>query len=417
MQTILQSYQKQAGFIIVLWMIGMLISAEVLMSLPMITLLLMAIFEWDGNSFGFRKKLKHNWQQLTKDKTWLIATIPFLLVVFTAPFSNEDLNYLWERIRIKIPFLVLPFAFISIPQFSKKSYYNLLYIFLILTSLCSLGVLFNYLSNFEEINILISQGQAIPTPCNHIRFSLMVAYSIIIGVYLFFKQHHFKFRWEKWCLGGLALFLFIFIHVLAVRSGLAVFYLASSILIFRYIFLSKKYVLGGWLIIGLLSAPFIAYHTIPSIKTKIAYMKYDYFQSRNQDAGRGYSDSERIMSLQMASNIIKEHSFLGVGAGDLKHEMQQQYAQHYPDIPREEQKMPHNEYISILAGTGIIGLFFFLIFCVYPIIHNKNYQEPLFFAFLLILLFSFLVENTIENALGVALCTLFLLLGLNTNQK
>ena len=83
----------------------------------------------------------------------------------------------------------------------------------------------------------------------------------------------------------------------------------------------------------------------------------------------------------------------------------------YPEV--KERKMPHNQFVYVYAGTGIIGLLGFLFALFYPLLYKKAYREPIFFAFYIIVLASFIVENTIENSLGAGFFAFFLLLGLN----
>lgn len=382
----------------------------------MISLVLCAVFEWKERRLGIRSEFKKNIQTFAKDKAWLIITVPFFLVLFTAGYSTEDPSYLLERLRVKLPFLVLPFAFFSIPTFTKREYLHIAYVFLIFLSVTSLGVLLNYLLHFEEINNLIAKGQPIPTPSSHIRFSLMVALGILLGFSLFRKGHCFRVAWEKWLILGMSLFLLVFIHVLSVRSGLAVFYMSFFILLVRYIILSKKYMAGILAMLFVLSLPVGAYYTLPSFKTKIAYMKWD-MKMYAEGKGENYSDSERISSLLTAKSIIEKHPVLGVGAGDLKIQMQRQYDILYPSLGKESRKMPHNQLVSIWAGTGLLGLLFFLLGGVYPLLSGKRYNEPHFLSICLIILFSFMVENTIETAVGIGFHLLFLLIGMNYSKK
>jgi O-antigen ligase len=393
-------------------MVALLYSMEFLLSISMIGLISCAIFEWKNRRLGIRTKFKENVQKFTKNKAWLAITIPFFLVLFTAPYSTEDFPYLLERFRVKLPFLVLPFAFFSIPTFTKRAYLHIAYFFLILLMITSIGVLSNYLLHFQEINHLISLGQPIPTPSSHIRFSLMVALGILLGFSLFRKEHYFKFAWEKWLILMATLFLLAFIHILSVRSGLAVFYLSFFILLARYIFLSKRYITGLLVGLFLLSLPVGAYYTLPSFKTKVEYMKWD-MKMHAVGKGESYSDSERINSLLAAKSIIEKHPILGVGSGDLKFRMKQQYQILYPSLGEDSRKMPHNQLVSVWAGTGLFGLFLFVLGGIYPLLSKKRYNEPHFLSICLIILFSFMVENTIENAIGIGFHLLFLLIGMN----
>lgn len=382
----------------------------------MIGLVLCALFEWDNGKLGLRSTLLENIRGLLRNKAWLIITVPFFLVVLTAPYSTEDFPYLLERLRIKLPYLILPFVFFSVPQLTRKEYQHIFYAFLILMGFSSLQVLIHYLLHFDEINVLISQGQPIPTPTNHIRFSLMIALAILLGISLFRKEHQFKYIWEKWIIMGLSLFLLIFIHVLSVRSGLAVFYLSFLVLVIRHIIVSKQYLVGVLMTIAVMSLPVVAYYTLPSFKNKIAYMVWD-MKMHAEGTGETYSDSERINSLITAKSIIEKNPILGVGAGDLKFQMHQQYEVLYPRLGEGSRKMPHNQFISIWAGTGIIGLLLFILGGVFPLTSERRFVEPHFLSINLIILFSFMVENTIENAVGIGFHLLFLLIGMNFLKK
>jgi O-antigen ligase len=403
MQRFIPSYPIRLSIVCVLWMVGLLYSAEFLLSVCMIALVVGALWDWRASG----DRLRAMW----KDKAWLALTIPFFLVLFTAPYSTEDPSYLLERLRVKLPFLVLPFVFVGWPPLSQKAYHHLFYVFLCLVSLTSLGVFVNYLLHFDEINALIGQGQSIPTPTNHIRFSLMVAFAVFVGLFLFREGHHVRFGSERWGILGMALFLLGFLHILSVRSGLAVFYLVGVVLLLRYVFLSKKIWMGGLMLIGLVSLPLLAYQMVPSLRQKVSYMLWD-LKMHTAGTGEAYSDSERLRSLIAAKEIIEPHPLLGVGAGDLRYQVRAWYQQNHPDLAHDSQKMPHNQYLSVWAGTGLLGLLLFLWGMLYPLQSKGRYKDPLLLSFQLIMLFSFMVENTIENAVGIALYLLFVLLGM-----
>jgi O-antigen ligase len=82
-------------------------------------------------------------------------------------------------------------------------------------------------------------------------------------------------------------------------------------------------------------------------------------------------------------------------------------------------RMPHNQLISIFAGTGIIGLIIFLAAFFYPLFYKKNFRQPLFLALHAVVFMSFFMENTIENNFGISMYLFFLLMGVNYlfNQK
>lgn len=384
-----------------------------LLSVSMIALAAIIVFQVDWVNgkvkVGFNPEFGRNLKRWWSHPAFMIVTVYFFLVLFSGVFS-EDFVYWGHRLRLKLPFLVLPFIFISIPKFSERQYLSLFYFLLFMLTVTSIGVGINYLLNFEEINIMLKKGQPMPTPRNHIRFSLLLALGIISGGYLFEKNFYIKWPTEKWFILGMILFLFFFIHLLSVRSGIVALYICLAFLILRYIYFQKQYVLGGLLLALLAFLPWMAYQMIPSFKAKLAYVRYD-LKMHQSGKGGDNSDSARLTSLKIGMQIGNEHPIVGVGAGDLKKEVYKIYAAEYPEI--KEPRMPHNQFISVYAGMGVIGLGVFILTLLFPLFYQKNYQDPIFLSFHLIVIFSFMMENTIENSIGIAFYAFFLLLGLN----
>lgn len=413
----LGSYKSQTIFLYIIWMIAMVFSMKFVISVAMIGLITIALFRWERVQTGFpvrfRNSLKVMLLRLWNNKAYLVITISFFLVLVTAIYS-EDHSYTLERLRIKLPFLLLPFIFLSLPKLDKRSYFSLYYVFVILVSIACIAIGINYLVHQEEILDAIRRGQAMPTFGNHIRFSMMLALATLGAAYLWFQNFYWKYAAERWALLIMTIFLFGFIHVLSVRSGLVVLYLSIGFLALRYVWLSKRWIIGGAAILMLLILPWAAYQLVPSFKTKIDYSRYD-LEMFMKGEGDKYSDSERLISLKVGWEIVQENLLLGVGAGDLRQKVHQRFKAEHPNI--EAAKMPHNQFLSILAGTGIIGLCVFIFAFFFPLFYQKNYQSALFLVLHIILFFSFLVENTIENAVGVAFYLLFLLMGLNAIQN
>lgn len=413
MQTLLQSYKAQSIIFLFIWLVSMVLSAEFVLSVSMIALVLLAVFELkiEGPkvSLALRGSLRENFEKYRGYKAWLAVSLPFLIVLVSWLWSN-DLTYTLERLRIKLPFLVLPFAFASMPALRKREIFTILYFLLVVMSVISVYVLLNFAVNFDAVMADLGRGGHLPTPSNHIRFSLTLALAIISGMALWAEKFHFKNPSERWFTGGLTLFLFIFIHALSVRSGIVSLYLALFVLGVFYVFFKKKYLLGLGGLAGLALLPVAAYLALPSFKLKVDYARWDYLQFV-QGIGENYPDSERFNSMKNGLEIGREHPWLGVGAGDLRQEVQKKYAA--APAGGYAFKMPHNQFISVFAGTGLVGLALFLTGFFFPLFYRKNFRNPLFLALHAIVFMSFFVENTIENNFGVSLFLFFLLIGLN----
>lgn len=409
--------------------ISALIYSPFLLSAAMIGLAVLFTFAIDWQAKGwlrFNPNFFLYFRNFFSSRVHLAITLIFW-VVFLSGIMTEDWDYWSNRLMMKLPFLVLPIIFCGLPPLSLKQYWGLLYFLVFALTVTCIGIGINYLLYFEEINILMKQGRPMPTPRNHIRFSLILAIGTLAAFYLWRLRFKLKYDWESSVILGAGIFLFFMIHLLSVRSGLAALYLAILVLAIRYTWQTGKYWIGLTVGLGLTILPLTAYYTIPSFQAKVAYVRYE-FWIREHQLGGNYSDLWRIISLRMGMEIGNEHPLLGVGAGNLRQEVKARYAKDYPEI--EHVRMPHNQFISVYAGTGLVGLVLFLFALSYPLywVLLKRRSSPknafsgvslgtdlgntLFLGFHIIIFASFMVENTIENSMGVGIYAFYLLLWL-----
>ena len=141
-------------------------------------------------------------------------------------------------------------------------------------------------------------------------------------------------------------------------------------------------------------------------------MRYDLQQYERGEINE-YSDAMRIESMKIGADIWLKNLWLGVGAGDLKMEMDKIYARDYPKISEANRRLPHNQFIWVLSTTGIIGFTLFLFAFFYPLIIKGHYKHWLLLVLYLVIFSSFFTEDTFEEQIGAGFYIIFLLLLLN----
>jgi len=390
-----------------------LIVAPFLLSLCMLASVALALYHPERSN-RFLIGLRRDWSRqiqgfFRSPHIWTLSVLFFLSL--WGFWVLEDAGYQLSRLRIKAPFLVLPFAFFLLPRLDRKTFEGLLLWLLCLLSLTSIGVMINYLFNYSEINLLLEQGQSMPLPSNHIRFSLMLSFGILCAAYLYiYGKLQRQIAWLKYVYLGSGLLLFVFLHFLAVRSGILVTYLTGALLVLQYILRTRQYLLILVLVFSGVAFPFLAYEAFPSVRAKMGYVNYDFEYLRKGNDALQLSDAGRWISLQIGWDVFKSAPVGGVGVGNLKKEVMLRYDQRFPDAPIAQRKMPHNQFLSVLASTGILGFFIFIAAFLFPLFHQKNYQNPLILGFYSIVFLSFMVENTIENAMGAGFFIFYALL-------
>ncbi len=393
-------HQKLGVFSILLLLAGLLFS-RALMSVGMMGLLLNALLNHE---------LGANLRKFWGNKVLVAISSIFLLYLLSAPVS-ENTVWLLDRLRMKLPLLLMPFAVVAIPRMDKKVYFPILYGFFYLILILCLISLTQFVLNFEAISKEYETGKIMPTPVQHIRFSLMIAYSVAIGWHLFLEKYRLKFKWEQGLLLGATVFLVVFLHLLAVRSGLLALYGVLFYFFIRYIVKKRKYWLGALLFVGFVTSSLLAFQFIPTLKTKINYTLYSVNLFLRNDNIRELSDSRRLASIQGGLELGKTNLWTGVGIGDIRDDTNEYLRQYYPDLVDLE-LMPHNQYIWVFAATGLLGLLWFIAATTWPLFYQDAQRNRLIVAFHIIIFSSFLVEHTIETQLGTAFYIVFLVMGI-----
>lgn len=394
-----------------------MIYSPYLLSVSMFGLAVLCLVEVEFGERSFRieldrgalRRLRRFWKYPA-----LMSLGLFFLVVLLSFWQTYDYGYWLARLRIKLPFIGLPLVFIALPRFRERQVLGLFYVLLIILLLTSLGIGVNYLLHYEQINELIKEGRPIPTPRNHIRFSLVLAYGILGGAYLYYRRFKWRYEWERPLILAVTAFLFLFMHFLSVRTGLAALYLGVLTMLARYVYVYRRYGLAVGVLAGLILLPVIGYHTMPSFRNKVNYMRWDW-KMYQEGKGADYADSGRLTSLKVGYDLFRENPVFGVGAGNLRAETARVFAAEHPEF--REPLVPHNQFLFVLAGTGLAGLSLFLFAFFFPLFYRYNYREPLLMGFYSIAFAAFMLEHTIENSIGVAFYCFFVLLWLNSLRE
>lgn len=347
-------------------------------------------------------------------KKWLSDTTSILFICLFAVyllsgFYSEDTGYWVDRCRMKLPFIALPLGFTTLQRLTTKSFHRWLALYFFVITGASLIVFVNYLFHYNEFNQLLTRGQPIPAPLNdHIRFSIEIAFAIIVGGYLVINRF-FQSRALKIISICSVVFLIIFIHVFAVRTGIAGLYITSIVLLLRYVVVRKQYVRALIATIAAIILVVASFQFLPSLQSRMNYFRYELELIQKGELHPEHSDAQRLLSIQYGWQIATEHPLIGIGVGDIKIEMEKLYKANAGDVPVQS-KLPHNQFIYVFAAMGIIGLLIFLTAVCYPLISSGRYRNVLFLSFFCIMIFSFMMEHTLEIQLGTAFYLLFLLL-------
>lgn len=393
-------------FASLLIVIGLLCS-RFMISLGMIFFLIAGI--WEGNILLKIKAFFNN--------KYYLAVSGIFLIFFISGIWSEDSQYFLNRMRIKLPILFLPFAFCAIPQLDIKIIKRVMWGFILAILISTFWSLGMFILDADHYVSIYSKGQIIPTPIHHIRFSIMISLACCLSIYLYLKSAKFEVeKIEKRSLVLIAVFLILYLHFLAVRSGLFTLYV---LLICLFYFLLKEKAnktLSISIAAVVVFMVFLSTQYVPTIKNKIGYMKYSLeLFSQNKNI-RDLSDSRRLGSIYAGLQLIKNNPVAGVGIGDIMNETNTYLSENYPEL-KDLELLPHNQYILTAAAIGIPGLLLFVLFTIMPLLYYNGYNDYFFFSSQIMFFASFLVEHTIESQIGVALYIFVLLFAMKTQES
>lgn len=346
-----------------------------------------------------------------KSKELYILAVYFLIVLATGIYSENKSDWL-NWVRIKIPYLFLPLAFAPLKKLDARKLTVILYGYILTFFISASIILIRYALDYENQTHAFSMGSSLNIKYSHIRYTLMLAFSFFCAVYMVEKKLFLFSKHEKWIQLLFIAFSFIALHIITVRSGLVALYIGLLFLAFRWVIIEQRFITGLIIIVLLSAAPFVAYKTAGSFRNKINYMRYD-LQKYKQGEINDYSDAMRLVSMKIGYQIWLEHEAFGVGSGDLEDETNKIYAKQYPTITPENRRIPHNQFLWVLASTGTVGLVLFLTAFFVPLLSRGYWRQWPIVVLHLILFSSFFTEDTFEEQIGTGFYLIFLLILMN----
>ena len=165
---------------------------------------------------------------------WVAPAFIFLPVLISGLWSDDTMLW-WNSLSIKIPLLTMMLGLATV-QFSLQRWQQLVWILLLLVSLGCCWSLFQYSTEIRDAYL---KAKTLPTPADndHIRFSWLVVTTVILGLRCVLLE---KKRPVRYILMVIIIFLVMYLHILAAKTGLVCLYAGGFIYLLHSIFIQKK---------------------------------------------------------------------------------------------------------------------------------------------------------------------------------
>lgn len=364
-------------------------------------------------SFIFIPNWRLELKELIKNRLFQ-STIIIALFYILSLLVSKNLDYYFISVKEKLLYLFIPITFYCISFTSKEKKYGKI-IFGILSSIQAIYALNYFILHKVETQYLYSIGKVLPViKIQHVQIAVLVAFSIIMLLSLLFTKSK---KWIKIIVLSLIFFLFFFLHIFAVRTGLVLVYLLTILFLGLKLYELKWYKIFLISCVVLVGSLIIFYQNSTNLKNKISYMKYDIMQFKNNDnKAFQYSDSRRLNSIKIGLEIANKYPITGCGIGDIKDECAKIYTEKYKLDNADYYYLPHSQYIYFLSCFGyIFGTILILCFC-YPVVYFAKHKD-----YLLTTLFTGLIIFGIWDAFlgtlfGNSIYLLLIGIGLSKNN-
>lgn len=119
----------------------------------------------------------------------------------------------------------------------------------------------------------------------------------------------------------------------------------------------------------------------------------------------GYTFLQRMEYWKAGVSIAEENTIIGVGAGGARPAFNTYYEQTHSKLTQDNRRQSHQQFLSIAVTYGGIGLALFLLFLFFAF--KEMPSEFYMYLILMILVISFLNEDTLETQTGASLVAFF----------
>lgn len=228
--------------------------------------------------------------------------------------------------------------------------------------------LWQYSQDVQLVQAAYLKAQTIQTPLgnDHVRFSLLVSVAILTAIFLSVRTEQKLRRGVAAGLWLAALLLVIYLHVLAVRTGLVCFYVGAFIAIVWFVVQLKNSWRYAWVLVLIVSIPFASWFAFPTFKNRISYLRYDLASIKDNVYRSGSNDGNRLVSIKAGWELQNKYPVTGVGFGDIETETRKWYLANYPQMTDADRILPSSEWMIYGAGTGWPGFLLFSMIMAIP---------------------------------------------------
>lgn len=350
---------------------------------------------------------KNKLAALRNKKLWIVVSI-FFLNVAAITYSNYQAEG-YKDSGQQMGILLFP-VFLSLTNCNIGKYK--LFLLEIFGLTCTVTILYLYFDAFRIIHYfhlslssllskaLINQNFSAPIGLHATYLSMYAALSISTFLFLFFRNPVFKNL-------QYILYTVILLAGLIQLSSRSVFITTGIIIvsIVPFLLLHGKKKLQFFMVI--LAASLL----IIIVITQVDSFKKRYINDLENDLSEytnpGDQSESRMLRWNLEWELIQRSPFIGYGSGSEKYILKEKYFEKKFYRSYLAELNAHNQYLSFLINTGIIGLLLYLYVLYYGFASAIKRRDFLLLSFMIIVAVVSIAENILDVNKGVLFYAFF----------
>ncbi|MFC2101763.1 O-antigen ligase family protein [Bacteroidota bacterium] len=352
-------------------------------------------------------KLKRTLQEPRRQRLLLFTVI--YLVYLTGLLYTSNKEYAEFDITVKLSLLVFPLLFATIDG-RVFSFLRINYIFLTYIAGClaaSIACLTNAAIQYGETGNPALFFYTSLSIFHHSGYlAMFINFAIVLVVYLTFNYLQLFKQWHLGLITLLLIFFNLMVVLLSSKMGilsLLVIYLLMALIFFFSRPKRKKAILP----LAMMATVILLMVSLPQTMERVERGTDVVENMDSVKADHEESTGERVLVWRSAWNIIKQHPLIGVGTGDVKDALMEEYASKGIKYAFSRNLDAHSQYLQTYLSVGLPGFLLLVTMLVWPAIIAFSRKDYIYFFFLLLFGMNLLTESMFENQAGVVFYAFF----------
>ncbi len=358
-------------------------------------------------NFFINLTLQKEFLTINKWQLCFLAFPIFYAIHLTGLVYSTNFDYAFFDLEIKLSMLLVPLTLWLRSDFYADKQNHLIRA-LVYGSLISFII--NLINAFIKYNIkpdIIYFFYAELSPIHPSYMSLYLSVALISIIYTGSKTITFNAKHAKFI--GILIFsiLLIYLFLLSSKAGIITFILTILIFITTKYFhkIRVKYLI--MIALTIIIAPILLIYSVPKVKYRFEGMITAIAHTNEANIDSQESSMERVAILKISTQFAIKNLPWGVGTGDTKDKITENYKKLGSKSINERYLNAHNQYLQTTIALGILGLASLLLILVAGFRIAFKKKDLLFFSFLILIIFNMLFESMLEQQAGVIFIALF----------